>query len=145
MGNIDPPNEVIERLIVIGHWSFPSVVGLVNSPAMRRDGSLLVNEGYDAATQLWYKSSGGIGLSPISDRPTREDAEAALNKLNELLGGFPFEDDTSRAAALAALMTPVLRAAMDIAPLFLITAPEPRTGRPSWCTSARSWPLVTIL
>ena len=127
--NVDPPNEVIERLIVIGHWSFPSVVGLANSPTMRRDGSLLVKEGYDAATQLWYKSSGGIDLPPIPDCLTREDAEAALNKLNELLGGFPFEDDTSRSAALAALMTPVLRAAMDIAPMFLITAPEPRTGK----------------
>jgi putative DNA primase/helicase len=127
--NVDPPNEVMERLIVIGHWSFPSVIGLVNSPTMRRDGTLLVKEGYDPATQLWYKSSGGIDLPLIPDRPTREDAKAALKKLDELLGGFPFEDDTSRAAALAALMTPVLRAAMDIAPLFLITAPEPRTGK----------------
>jgi hypothetical protein len=127
--NVDPPNEVMERLIVVGHWSFPSVIGLVNSPTMRRDGTLLVKEGYDPATQLWYKSSGDLKLPPILDRPTREDAEAALKKLDELLGGFPFEDDTSRAAALAALMTPVLRAAMDIAPLFLITAPEPRTGK----------------
>ena len=70
-----------------------------------------------------------IDLPPIPDRPTREDAEAALKKLDGLLGGFPFEDDTSRSAALAGLMTPVLRAAMDIAPFFLITAPEPRTGK----------------
>ena len=26
--NVDPPDEVMDRLIVIGHWSFPTVVGL---------------------------------------------------------------------------------------------------------------------
>lgn len=49
--NIDPPKDVIERLIVIGHWSFRTVIGLVNSPIMRRDGSLLMKEGYDPETQ----------------------------------------------------------------------------------------------
>jgi hypothetical protein len=127
--NIDPPNDVIERLIVIGHWSFRTVIGLVNSPIMRRDGSLLMKEGYDPQTQLWYKSSGGINLPPIPDCPTRDDALAALEVLSDLVKGFPFEDGISRAAALAGLMTPVLRAALDIAPLFLITAPEPRTGK----------------
>jgi len=127
--NVDPPVDVMERLIVIGHWSFPSVVGLVNSPIMRRDGSLLTKEGFDPATQLWYKSSGDVALPLMDDCPTRETAEAALDKLNKLLNGFLFEDEISRTAALAGMMTAVLRAAMDIAPMFLITAPEPRSGK----------------
>jgi hypothetical protein len=96
---------------------------------MRRDGSIITKEGYDPATQLWYKSSGGITLPPIPDLPSWEDAQRALKKLDGLLDGFSFEDGISRSAALAGLMTPVLRAAMDIAPMFLITAPEPRTGK----------------
>jgi hypothetical protein len=53
--SINPPKDVIETLLEAGHWGFKSVVGIVNSPTMRPDGSLLTEPGYDHATQLWYK------------------------------------------------------------------------------------------
>ena len=73
---IDPPKDVIETLLKMGHWSFKSVVGIVNSPTMRPDGSLLTQPGYDPATQLWYKPAADITLLPIPERPTKEQALA---------------------------------------------------------------------
>lgn len=126
---IDPPKEMIEQLLDLGHWPFDTIKGIINSPTMRPDGSLLTVPGYDKATQLWYKSSGDIELPDIPEQPTKEDAQQALKLLTDLLAGFPFKDDISKAVAIAGLMTPVLRGAFEFAPLFLILAPEPGSGK----------------
>lgn len=130
---VDPPRDVIEALLEAGHWGFPSVKGIINSPTMRPDGSLLIEPGYDPATSLWYKSAGDINLPPIPGRPTKADAEAALAKLTELLNEFPFAADKAanvdKSVALAAILTTVLRGAFEVSPLFFISAPEAGTGK----------------
>lgn len=132
--SIDPPDKLIERIIEIKHWEFLTIVGIINTPTMRKDGSLLTTEGYDPATQLWFKSSGDVTLPPIPDNPSKEDAQKALALLKELLEEFPFRDGNDRSvalsAALAGLMTPILRGALPAAvPLFVISATEPRSGK----------------
>jgi putative DNA primase/helicase len=133
---VDPPEKVIKALLEIGDADFPQVSGIITSPTMRPDGALLIEPGYDAVTQLWYKPAPDVELPVIPDQPTKEQAEAALGRLNELLDGFPFEDETpenkhstSRSAVLAGMMTAVLRGAFEAAPIFVITAPEARTGK----------------
>jgi hypothetical protein len=50
--------------------------------------------------------------------------------LGEWLGDFPFASDADRAHALAALLTPIVRAEIDgPCPLVMIEAPERRTGK----------------
>jgi len=136
--DIDPPNDVIRRLLEIKYWLFPTLVGIINAPTMRDDGSLLTEPGYDRATQLWHKSSGEVVLPPIPERPTREEAVAALKELNGLLEEFPFEVNegetkercVARSVALAGMMTTALRGALRVAvPHFLVNAPEPRSGK----------------
>lgn len=128
--NIDPPVRITERILEAGHWGLSSVVGIVNSPTMRPDGSLLIEPGYDPATQLWYKSSGDVTLPTILEQPSKKDAETALALLNGLLDGFPFEDGPSRSVALPGIMTTVLRGALPAAvPLFAVVGTEPRTAR----------------
>ena len=53
-------------------------------------------------------SSATSKLGPISDRPSRQDAERALALLCGLLVEFPFANEASHAVALSMLMTPVL-------------------------------------
>jgi putative DNA primase/helicase len=128
--DIDPPDRLIERIIEAKNWKFSTIVGIINAPTMRTDGSLLTTEGYDPATQLWLKSSGDVRLPPIADRPGKADAQEALALLRELVVEFPFANDVARAAALAGIMTPVLRGALSGAvPLFAIIATEPRSGK----------------
>lgn len=126
---VEPPKDVIETLLTRGDWDFPTVVGLINTPTMRRDGSLLLAPGYDPSTRLWYKPAADVKLPPIPDRPTKEQAREALDKLDGLLGGFPFADEVSRSVALAGMLTPILRGAIAVVPIFAVIAPEPRTGK----------------
>jgi putative DNA primase/helicase len=56
-------------------------------------------------------------------------AQAALQLLLELLEEFPFVADVDRAVAVAGLMTPVLRGAIAVAPLFFYRTPESGTGK----------------
>jgi hypothetical protein len=119
-------DKLIERIIEAYHWGFPDVVGIITAPTMRRDGSLITESGYDAATQLWYKPSADIELPTIGS--TRTEAERALAELKELIKECAFVDPLDRSVALAAMMTVVLRGAFSVAPLFLIHKPEPGTG-----------------
>jgi hypothetical protein len=142
---IDPPTDIITALLYRGDWAFESVVGITNTPTLRRDGSLLDAPGYDRVTKLWYKPVPGFTLPPISDSPTKEEATAALELLLGLIDEFPFTDgDTerteadinkgskkgvlSRTVVLAGMMTPVLRGAFKVAPIFLFRKPEAGTG-----------------
>jgi putative DNA primase/helicase len=131
--NTDPPRDMLEQLLELERWDFPTAKGIINTPTMRPDGSLLVQPGYDAVTQLWYMPSCDVTLPPIPESPTRQQALAALELLKEPLKNFPFvgekEKNVSLSVALAALITPVVRGAFEFAPLFLITSPESGTGK----------------
>jgi Bifunctional DNA primase/polymerase, N-terminal len=84
-------------------------------------------KGYDDATGLVLVSN--VKLKPIADQVSRKDAERALALLTTLLVEFPFANEASRSVGLSMLMTPVLRAAMTVAPLHLATAPTAGTGK----------------
>jgi putative DNA primase/helicase len=80
-------------------------------------------------TRLWYKPASDIQLPPIPERPTEKDAQSALKDLEDLLVEFPFNNSISKSVAIAAMMTPVLRGAFDVAPLFFLVAPDTGTGK----------------
>lgn len=127
---IDPPKELVEKLLAVGHYGLPDVKGIINSPTIRPDGSLLTEPGYDKHTQLWYKPTTDV-VEPmtIPEEPSWDEALTALKKLKELFGGFPFETEVDRSVAIAGLMTVVLRGAMEVVPMFFIRAPEAGTGK----------------
>ena len=54
MQTIDPPPSIAAQLIEKGSWRFPKVAGVITTPTLRPDGSILDRPGYDPATQLWY-------------------------------------------------------------------------------------------
>jgi len=127
---IDPPMDVIDTVLALAPASkFPTLVGIIDSPTMRPDATLLTECGYDAVTELWHQPAGDVELSPIADRPMKEDARAALRLFTDLLIAFPFKSDVDRSVALAAVLTVILRGAFDTVPLFLFLAPEAGTGK----------------
>ena len=125
----DCPWAVVEEIgAMAGYWPFPALTGVIGTPTMRADGSLLVAAGYDAATGLYLHEP--PPMPAIPDRPTRQDAMTALGLLLELLIDFPFVGMVSRSVALSMLMTPVLRAALGSAvPCHALSAPEAGTGK----------------
>lgn len=124
----DPPRPVALALLAReGSWSFRPLAGVLTCPTLRPDGSLLAAPGYDRATRLLLIDP--PAMPAIPQRPTRADAEAALALLDGLLAEFPFEDAASRAVALSAIITPIVRGALPVAPLHATTAPAAGSGK----------------
>jgi putative DNA primase/helicase len=131
---IDPPKEIVEQIgAMIEEWPFAPLHGVIGTPTLRPDGSLLTTEGYDPATGLVLFAP--PPMPPIPPEPTKRDALDALATLNGLLVDFPFAEDqassdgVNRSVAMSMLMTPVLRAAMMVVPMHVVTAPTAGTGK----------------
>jgi putative DNA primase/helicase len=125
---IDPPKDVSETILArSGEWTFPTVNGVITTPTLRHDGTILHQPGYDPSTGL-------ILIDPptmpdIPERPTRDDALTALGLLKALLAEFPFIDAASRSVALSGLITPVVRGVMDVAPMHTARASVASSGK----------------
>jgi hypothetical protein len=116
-----------------GGGRLPVLRGIVECPTLRPDGTVLAEEGYDAATGL-ILDTGGAAFDPVPEEPTREDAVAALEKLKWVIAGFPFVEDEpgrspSRSVALSAMLTAVCRRSLRTAPMHGFTAPTMGTGK----------------
>jgi len=115
-----------------GAWKLRPLVGVVDMPTLRADGSLLHEPGYDADTGLVLLEH---DMPDIPEKPTHEDAVDALRTLSWPLNSFPWagatesERGTSRSVILAALLTTCIRPILPTAPLFAIDAPAPGTGK----------------
>jgi putative DNA primase/helicase len=126
---VDPPARVASILLARdGSWRFPKIAGVITTPTLRPNGSLLDKPGYDEATRLYLKPDRGLRLR-IKDEPSVDDARIALQLLKDLLVGFPFANPVDRTVAISAIVTAVLRSAMSVAPLHLIRAHCAGTGK----------------
>lgn len=125
-----PPLEIVRDLLTRGAWPFPALEGITEAPCLRPDGTILDRPGYDPATQLIYHPAAGLHVPPVPEAPSGEDVARALALLGELIEGFPFVDEASRANALALVLTPALRPAIaGKVPLAMCDAPQAGTGK----------------
>jgi hypothetical protein len=130
--DVDPPLTLVRMILARERrWAFPRVSGVITTPTLRADGSLLTASGYDPATELYLIS--GITLPAIPQAPSRSEGLAALTLLkDELFSEFAFKTKRPAidlAVALAALLTALLRGSLPTAPIILITADTPGTGK----------------
>jgi putative DNA primase/helicase len=136
---INPPSLVAQILLSrLGKWRFPSIAGIITTPTLRPDGTLLTEAGYDAATRLYHVADPSLRLHSEVHAPTRKTAERALKALTDLLQEFSFvklvrpgkpDLEVSKAVALSALITPTVRGAMSVAPLTAVNAHAPGSGK----------------
>ena len=104
------------------------IVGVIEAPTMRQDGSILFSPGYDPVTRLYLKPN--VVVPPIADRPSLSDAEQALAEIYDLVTDFPFKSDERKAVWLASLFTVVARASFaGPAPLFAFDGNVPGSGK----------------
>lgn len=124
----DPPKNVASTILSRdGEWQFRRLSGIITTQTLRPDGTLLLDAGYDEATQLLLLDP--PAMPKIPDRPTRDDALRALATLDTLLAEFPFADEASHSAALSALLTTVARGALPAVPMHATTAPVAGSGK----------------
>jgi len=128
------PKTLVNRMFAISQdWDYPKIVGTVETPTLRLDGTVLDVPGYDKKSGLYY-DPGEMKFPPIKENPTKADAAAALDILKKPLVDFPFADEDgvkglSRSVALAMLLTAVCRRSLPTAPMFGIDAHEANTGK----------------
>ena len=95
--------------------------GIIETPVIRSDGSVISTRGYDQRTGLLYEPN--AAYPEVSPCPTDVEVRAAVDMLLDIVCDFPFASAAHRAAWLAGLLTPFARYAFTgPSPLFLIDA-----------------------
>jgi putative DNA primase/helicase len=110
-----------------GDWPFPQIKAIVSVPTMRRDGTIVSAKGFDRETGILFESD--ETWPDIPQRPSKADAVIALAKITGLLASFPFVGDVDRSAAVAMILTAIIRPTVSTAPLFGVNATAPGTGK----------------
>ena len=128
MNLTNPPPETAATVMArVGEWKFKRITGVISTPTMRPDGSLLMEQGYDDVTGLLLVEPPPMPVIP--DQPTKENALASLSLLEGLLVGFPFVDDVAKSVALSAMISPVVRGAFPVLPMHASRAPTAGSGK----------------
>ncbi len=129
---IDPPARHAGVLFDSPSYPhLPVLNGLARQPYLRPDCSLMTAAGYD-------QTIGMFGVFDARDfsvpnAPTRKQAEASLDLLNDLLNEFSFAGTSDAAAALAAMLTAAVRPSLAHAPMFHMRAPMVGSGKSYLC------------
>ena len=124
-----PPARFAPTLQGQPSWPFPPLEGIIHSPTLRPDGSLLDTPGYDIATGVFFDSN-GTTFPPLSSQPSLDDARQALVSLQEVIQNFPFLHTWHQSAWLAAIISLVCRATIEgCVPLFGITSTIQGSGK----------------
>ena len=126
----DAPGKVVTDVMALPNWpGILPIVGLISSPVVRPDGSIIDQPGHDGVTGLFYTGDMGMALT-VPDSPTQEEAvKAAAYIVTEVFGDFPFREQASRANTLAALLTTLtLPLIGGNIPLGLFDKPQAGTG-----------------
>jgi hypothetical protein len=126
-------------LDMIGEWKLPAVVVISTAPILSGDGSIRSIERYDKDTGIY---SFNVPDLDVPEKPTREQAAAALLKLRQAFQTFPFSDAELKnsgnlrvidhslpighdeSAFLNGLLTAICRPSLWLAPGLLLNAPS---------------------
>jgi hypothetical protein len=129
---IAPPTGLINTLLKDSYKRAPSLVGTIEHPVVRGDGTVLTETGYDKKTGFFSRIPKSI-VPHISDNITTIEANDALKWIVcKALVDFPFADTVAACGAAALLLTAVQRrmiTEMSGAPIFLLGAPIYGTGK----------------
>lgn len=122
------PRSLAEHYLVkVGGWGLPGLHGIVEAPTIRPGGTILQTPGYDAKSGLYYQP--GIPFPRIPDSPSREDAQAAIARLRNIVRAFEFASGEAEATWVAAVLTAIVRRSLRTAPMFAISAPVMGAGK----------------
>jgi putative DNA primase/helicase len=128
---VSPPQDaVLTAMAMADQTSAPVLERVVSTPYFDLNGYLIRDKGYHAPSKTWLEPDDVI-IPQVALSPTPGDVKIALRwLLDELLGDFPFKDDSSRATALGLVLLPFVRDLIDgSTPLHLFDASTPGTGK----------------
>ena len=125
----NPPMPLVRTLKErANRLRLPVLRAVISAPTLRADGSILEEPGYDVPTGLLFDPGASI-FPKMPERPSRDDALAALRALSTLTETFPFKEEADRSVALSAMITACIRTSLPNAPMHAFTAPVAGTGK----------------
>lgn len=125
-----PPTAVAKNILAMDSWPFPGLIGVVEMPVLRTDGTVLDAAGYDPTSQLVYAPAPDLRVPRVQASPSRGQVNAAGTLIADILSDFPFAGEADRANLWAALITPVIRPFISgQVPACVIEAPKAGTGK----------------
>ena len=124
-----PPEWCVRALHSRGEWpGIRALEGVVETPVLRPDGTVLEQPGYDPSTAIYLWPNGVI--PSVDPHPTRDDARRAATLLLDVIGDFPLDTAAHRAAWLAGILTPLARYSFrGPVPMFLLDANSRGCGK----------------
>ena len=123
------PTDVGKDMLAAWSKPVPPLRAIVRTPVVAADGSLSTAPGYHEASGLYYDAR-GKPVPDVSERPSPSDVRRARDLIDEWLEDFPFQDDASRANAIALVLTYIARELFGgPTPLVVVTAPTQGTGK----------------
>jgi len=104
------------------------IEAVTTAPVLLADGSILQERGYNASSRMYLDPSVAVD---VPERPTREDARAAVRRFEDLLSDFRFASRGDFSSWMAALLSPLVKSATGNAPapLFIVSAPAAGSGK----------------
>lgn len=106
------------------------LAGITHTPMVRADGSILSTPGYDEQSRFLFLPGPGVRVPEVPAEPTTVEIGEAVDWLNYMTAGFPWDSQDDRANYYGMLLTPLLRL---ITPpsykMFGITAHQPGSGK----------------
>lgn len=125
---VDFPKSLAEAILSLPDWpQIPELLGATEAAILDLDGREYSEPGYHPEIRLYLATKGK--LKPAPGVQGRATGTAGIKKLRHLLRAFPFKSESDKAAALAAIMTALLRRLLPAAPFFAISAPTAGTGK----------------
>ncbi len=124
-----PPDPAVRAVLDRGTWrGVQPVVGIVEAPSLRADGTVIEVPGYDTTTGFLFAPA--CDFPPVPESPTQADAAAALAALAEVFVDFPYRGAADMAVPLAAILTVIARPAIrGSVPAFLFDASTRGSGK----------------
>lgn len=123
----DCPPQAAAKLRTDTDFKFPVLREVVDTPYHTSNWELVTASGYNAQAGVFCDLAPGFSVPNVPDTPTTGDVERALGLILPVYSEFPFHDgdrDTSGKASLANTLardiTPFVRRAVDIVPMFAI-------------------------
>ena len=136
--DIHPPQDAAMVLLKrFGDWKFPAIAGIITTPTLRPDGTILSAPGYDPATQTAAGRSAADAGDPGATHQGRRAGGAGAAQ-GACWSSFPSSTTTARSVALSAQISTVCRGAYPMVPMHVIDAPVAGSGK-SYLLSTVSW------
>jgi hypothetical protein len=106
-----PSKDIVAAVLARGEWpGIRPITGIVETPSMPPNGTIIESPGYDPQTGFVFEPS--IPYPPIPTNPTRNDACNALRELATAFADFPVTSDAGRYVPIAGILTLVGRPAI---------------------------------